>query len=485
MGVDIASLSGAMLNRKIKLIVIIVGLFISGCSIEQSVKPLNIQLTTTNLLAKDPTDPQFNQYLVEQGYTEEQLPFTEWGIDELTLCALYFHTKLDVAKQQIALSYLAIETAGFKNNPSIDGTFARSGLENGDISPWSYGLSINIPIETTKKRAAQIEKAEKNTEIALMNAAETAWQLRNQIATDYIAYHQHLAEVQLLQEEIVLQEHMVSMLEKRINIGIASKTELTNANLLALKAKYALSIKEGQLNLIRAQLAADVGLSREKFELITIKPLSIQSTLMQQTQLLNAPLESKMLQEQALLNRIDIRRSIARYASAEAEIKLKVAQQTPDIVLSPGYLFEFGDRIWSLGFSSLLNMLNKNKTLLEEAKQLREIEGAQFENLQAEVIAMITQAHTRYVAAKKITEQAKIELSQQLEQEQKMQKQFDAGLIGKLDLSRYASNTIIAKQQLITSQFALLQTANQIEDVMQKPLYSTFNMPSLYTNKAK
>jgi outer membrane protein TolC len=474
-----------MLITKIKFIIIIIGLFGSGCSIEQSVKPLNSQLTTTNLLAKDPTGPQFHQYLIEQGYSKEQLPFAEWGVDELTLCALYFHTRLDVAKEQLALSSLAIEIAGLKNNTSIDGTFARSGRENGDISPWSYGLSVNIPIETTKKRAAQIEKAEINTDVAQMNAAETAWQLRNQIATDYIAYHQYLAEVTLLQEEIAIQDHMIRLLEKRVNIGIAPKTELTNANLLALKTKYVLGIKQGQLDLIKAQLAADVGLSQDKFELMTIKPLSVEDTIAQYTQQLSTAFESKSLQEQALLNRIDIRRSIARYAAAEAEIKLKIAQQTPDIVLSPGYLFEFGDRIWSLGFSSLLNMLHKNKTLLNEAKQLREIEGAQFENLQAEIIAKISQVHARYLAAKQVSEQAKIALMQQMEQEEQMQKQFDAGLIGKLDLSRYISNTVVAKQQLISSQFALLQMANQIEDVMQKPLYSTFNMPTLYTKKAK
>jgi outer membrane protein TolC len=130
-------------------------------------------------------------------------------------------------------------------------------------------------------------------------------------------------------------------------------------------------------------------------------------------------------------------------------------------------------------------MLHKNKTLLNEAKQLREIEGAQFENLQAEIIAKISQVHARYLAAKQVSEQAKIALMQQMEQEEQMQKQFDAGLIGKLDLSRYISNTVVAKQQLISSQFALLQMANQIEDVMQKPLYSTFNMPTLYTKKAK
>lgn len=455
------------------------GLLASGCAIEQTVKPLNSELTTKNLLAKDPTSPEFIQYLVAQGYAEEHLPFKEWGIDELTLCSLYFHTRLDIAKQEFALSYLAIETAGIKNNPSLDGNIGRSDQKNNDISPWLYGLSINIPIETTKKRAFKIEKAEKNLDIARMNIAEIAWQLRNQIAIDYIIYHQSIAEIQLLQKEIAIQNQIVSMLEKRVDTGFASRTELSNASLLALKSKHALGIKEGQLIQVKAKLAADVGLSREKFELINIKPLSIENTLSEQTQQLSTPLESKLLQEQALLNRIDIRRSIARYAAAEAEIKLKVAQQTPDIVLSPGYMFELGDNIWTLGFSSLLNMLHNNSALVNEAKQLREIEGAQFENLQAEIIAKINQVHTHYMAAKKVTEQAEIELSQQIALEEKMQKQFDVGLIGKLDLSQHASNTLVAKQQLITTQFSLLQIANQIEDVMQKPLYSTFKMPTL------
>lgn len=471
-----------MLNKQVTFIAIIIGLFVSGCVTEQPVKPLNSKLTTKGLLAKDPNSPLFKQYLLEQGYAEHQLPFIEWGIDELTLCALYFHTKLDIVKQELALSYLAVESARVKNNPSIDGTLARSGQENEDISPWSYGLSVNIPIQTTKKRAFKIEKAEISTDVARMNVAETAWQLRNQIATDFISYHQTLAELELMKQEIAIQNHIVSMLEKRVNSGIASRTDLNNASLLAIKSKHALNIKHAHLTLIKAKLAADVGLSPEKFELINIKPLAIESTLSQQSQQLNESMESKTLQEQALLNRIDIRRSIAKYAAAEAEIKLKVAQQTPDIVLSPGYIFEFGDKIWSLGFSSLLNMLHNNTALVEEAKQLREIEGAQFENLQAEIIAKINQVHTHYFAAKQITEQAELELLQQMALEQKMQKQFDAGLIGKLDLSKHASNTLVARQQLISSQFALLQIANQIEDVMQKPLYSNFKMPT-YTQK--
>jgi outer membrane protein, heavy metal efflux system len=467
-----------LINRK-KFIVVLFSLFIAGCITPQPTKPLDSKLSAANLLDKDPNSEPFKQYLMSHGYTEEELPFAEWGVDELTYCALFYHTKLNIAKQELALSKLATESASIKNIPTVNADIAHSNQKNEDIKPWSYGLSVDIPIETTNKRAIRIEKAEINVDVARMNVAETAWQLRNQIAIDLIAYHQNLAETQLAQQELSIQTNIVSMLEKRVSAGIASNTELSNVNLMALKTKRLLSDKQGQLKQINAKLAADVGLTPDKFSYINIKPLSIEKTLLLQAKQLNEPLESKELQKQALLNRIDIRRGIAKYAAAETEIKLKVAQQTPDITLSPGILFEFGDKIWSLGFSSLLNMLHKNTALIEEAKQLREIEGAQFEHLQAEIIAHLNQTHASYLAAQQTAEQAKQELNQQRAQEQEMKKQFDAGLIGRLDLMLHARNTLIAEQQLITSEFELLQIANQIEDLMQKPLYTTFKMPYL------
>jgi outer membrane protein, heavy metal efflux system len=457
----------------------------SGCAVQQASKPLDSRLTSAKLIAKDPTSTAFTTYLTKLGYAKERLPLNEWDADDLTLCALFYHTKLDVAKKKLALSNLAVRTAEVKSAATINGSLARSNQKNGDIKPWAYGLSIDIPIETNNKRAFRIEKAESNADVVRMDVAETAWQLRHQITTDLIAYHQNLAETQLLQQVLETQTNIAKMLEKRINAGIASNTEFSTASLFALKTKHELNNKRSEFNLIKAKLAADVGLSIEKFELIKIKPLLIKGTLVQQAKILESSLESKALQEQALLNRIDIRRSIAKYAAAEADIKLQVAQQTPDITLSPGVLFEFGDKIWSLGFSSLLNMLNKNTALIEEAKQLREIEGAEFEHLQASTIALTNQARTRYLAAKQTMEQARSELTEQLAQAKKMQKQFQAGLIGKVDLEKYALNALVAKQQLLASQFELLQVANHIEDIMQKPLYTTFKIPSSNVSEAR
>lgn len=465
-----------MYFNKLTVIPILLCLFSISCVTESSTKPLDSNASVTKILTKDPNSASFNQYLNDVGYAKEHLPLTVWGIDELTLCALFYHTKLDVAKQQLALSQLATQTAGIRSMPRINGAIARSDQRNGDLKPWSYDLSLDIPIETNNKRSIRIEKAAQNVDVARMDVADVAWQLRNQIAIDLIAYFQNLAETQLLVQEVATQDNIVSMLEKRVNIGLASRIELSHINLALLKAKQSLSNKQAQSQVIRAKLAADVGLTPENFASIQIKSLAIESTLAQQAELLEAPLDSKILQQEALLNRIDIRRSIAKYAIAETEIKLQIAQQVPDITLSPGILFEFGDKIWSLGFSSLLKFLQQDSSLINQAKQLRAIEGAQFEDLQASIIAEISQLHAHYRSAKLADEQAERALHAQIAQELTMQKQLEAGLIDKLDFTQSLLSTLIAKQQRLTTQFTLLQIANQIENAMQKPIYSSFSL---------
>ncbi|HSR02389.1 MAG TPA: TolC family protein, partial [Methylophilaceae bacterium] len=429
------------------------------------------------IVAKDPTSIEFNAFLIKHGYNQASLPLQVWDTDSLTLSALFFHSKLDIAKQQLALAKLSVQTAGAKPLPTLNADIARTNQANEDIRPWSYGLTIDIPIQTNNKRSYKIKKAEKNVDIAQLDLAETAWQLRSQIADDLIAYHQSQAEITLLEEELSVQNNIVNMLQKRFDIGMVSSTELSRARLNALKSLNQFKNKQALSQQLEIRLASDAGLTVEQFSQINIKNLSLAETLAHQKAALQNEFKYETLKEQALLNRIDLRRRMAQYNAAEIEIKLQAAKQIPDIRLSPGILFEFGDKIWSLGFSSLLNMLKQNPTLIEEAKQLRAIEGAAFEDLQADIIATVARTQSEYQAAEQNTEQAIKTLHNQQDIADKMQQQFNNGLIGKLDLAGYQLNTVAAKQQLLASQFAQLKAANALENAMHKPLYSKFKMP--------
>jgi outer membrane protein, heavy metal efflux system len=431
-------------------------------------KPLDPAQVRAKLANKDVTNADFKAYLIKQGYDESKLPFAEWGVDELTLCALYFNPKLDVAKAQLALANVQIETANQRQSPTLGGRAAHSNLANDDKNPWAFGLEVEIPIETTNKRQIKVEEAQHLQEVARIDVADVAWQLRSQIAKDLLAYHENIAQQKQLDNELTIHNNLVKLLEKRVQLGAASNTELNAAKLLQQKAQFSLNSEQIKSAEIRAALAADVGLSTEKFAQLQLKPLDIDSALSSTPN--TAQLQAKKLQASTLLNRLDIRRSLAKYAAAESKIKLEIAKQTPDISLSPGFAFEFGDSIWSLGFSTLLNLLNKNPTLIAEATQLREIEGAQFEALQANVIADVSQANAAYSASQQNVVQVRQQLAARQQVTQKLQRQLDAGQIDRLDLTQNQLNTALLEQQLLNSKFQQLNVLLALENSLQMPL---------------
>jgi outer membrane protein TolC len=457
------------------ILVVTLGLsmFVVSCTNSPyQAKPLDSAQITSKILNKDATNTEFKAYLIKQGYAENQLPFAEWGLNELTLCALYFHSKLDVAKAQLALANANLETTGQKQNPTLGGNVAHSNQKNGDIRPWAYGLNVEIPIETGNKRAIRIEEAQYLVEAARIDVADTAWQLRSQISKDLLRYHENITLQKQLSNEVKTQEALVKILEKRVQLGALSNTELSAAKSTQQKTLSALNVEIAKSAEILAALASDVGLTSEKFNQLSLKPFNLNANLEKQNTKLNEP---KSLQESALLNSLDIRRSLAKYAAAESKIKFEVAKQTPDISLSPGIAFEFGDSIWSLGFSTLLNLINKNQSLITEATALREVEGAQFEALQAKIIGDLSQGLATYQSSLQNIDQIKTQLSAQKQVSQKLQKRFDAGLIDRLELTQNALNTSLLEQQLLNAQFSNLNAALAIEDMMQRPLFDDFS----------
>jgi outer membrane protein, heavy metal efflux system len=471
------------LNNMLKTITICLfaASFLAGCAKEKYVaKPINPQQTTAKILAKDPLSTDFKAYLIKQGYKQTEIPFASWGINELTASALFHHTKLDIAKAQLGLANAQLETASQKQNPTLNGSLARSNQKNDDIRPWAYGLNVEIPIETTGKRAIRIEEAQHLAEVARIDVADAAWQLRSQLAQDLTRHHENTARQKLLQQEVEIQSAIVKMLEKRVALGALSNTELSAAKLIAQKTQFSLEAEQAASQEIRANLAANAGLSLEKLSQIAVKPLEIEPTLAKQAENLR-PEAFKSLQEKALLNRLDIRRGLEKYAAAEAKIKLEVAKQTPDISISPGFIFEFGDSIWSLGFSSLLNLLNTNQlntsqTLIAEATQLRQVEGAQFEALQAKVIGDLSMAHARYVAAQLNLAAAKSQQAMQQVYKQMINKQFAAGALDRLELAQASLLVKLADSQVLTAQFDALRAANEMEDLLQMPLENNLNI---------
>ena len=198
--------------------------------------------------------------------------------------------------------------------------------------------------------------------------------------------------------------------------------------------------------------------------MLNIKPFEVSSN----SELQDLPYQD--LQYEALFNRLDIRAALARYEAAEAKLRLEIARQYPDITLSPAKALDQGDKVWSLGFSSLLSLLNKNRGMIAEANSLREVEVAQFEALQSKVISDLNQAKAAYDAALQATNKTKGLLTSQQKLMQQNERQFNAGLTDRLEFTNTRLENIIATENMLNSSYQLHLAKLNLEDVLQRPL---------------
>jgi len=446
-------------------------LLASGCGFQSYVaKPIKPADVVQQLESRSPESADFKDYLLAQNYPQSQLPIQQWGLNELSYSALFFHSDLNVARANWRAQQAGIITAGQSPEISVNGS-AGEHSQHKNKSPWTYSLGIDVPIVTAGKKQAAIDEASHLSEAARIKIAQTAWQVRSRLAKSLLDYQYVTQQSTILASEVKYRTAIVDMLQKRVDAGMASNIELSNARIGLQKAEQSLNAELGRTPSLQANLASNAGLSLESF-----KKLAISNTPLSNPQ----PVQVDSLQYEALLNRLDIRASLARFEAAEAKLRLEIAKQYPDISLSPSKTLDQGDKIWTLGFSSLLTLINKNRGMIAEATALREVEIAQFEALQAKVISDLNQSKANYFAALETSEKANTVLASQEKRTKQTQRQFDAGFADRLELTTTQLENLIAEQNALLSTYKIQVAKLELEDAIQRPL-DNFNMPQNLT----
>ena len=438
--------------------------FVIACGFQSySPKPINTQLLKNQYEQKSPQSDDFQAFLISQGYQPESLPIKLWRLSELTYSALFFHPELDLARSEWRAAQSAEITASQRIDPNISVNSGKNTVNDPDANPWTYSLGIDIGIITAGKREARIDRALGLSEAAKIKIAQTAWQVRTRLARSLLEYEYSLKLSQILQKEMDLRASIVEMLQKRVDAGIASSTELNQARIALQKAEQALTTEKIRTPGLFAALSSDAGLPIQTFSLLAIDFNMLDHQVEQ-------VLSVDDLQEAAMLNRLDIRASLARYSAAEAKLRLEIGRQYPDLIISPSYSYEPDGKFWSLGLGSIMTLLNKNKGLIAEANALRDVEAAQFNVTQAKVIAELNQSNVTYLKsfdALKIGKQLLITQATRLQQ---IEQQFNAGVADRLSLTQTALENTIALQNDLLVRYKFQQSIISLEDALQKPL---------------
>ena len=378
----------------------------------------------------------------------------------LTLAAIYYSPALEHARAQISAAKAGIVTAGARPNPTIR-------LQPGVPSPYLFSLVFLFPIQTAGKRRIQVEQAKDLTREARLGLAEAAWKVCRNVRNALFHYFLATQQLDLLRLEQRLQTRRVTLLEQRRTAGEISRPKVDNARLSLLNTSVAIEAAEGRVPEARAALAAAIGVPVAGLDGIKLSwsgfdhPPSAES------------FSPKLIQRDAVLNRLDVRRALAAYAASEAALQLEIAKQHPDFHLGPGYDFEEGNSFFTLGYSVTIPIFNRNQGPIAEAEARRKEAAAAFIATQAKAIAESEEALARYRTSMHVlngTEKALGQLERVVVPNER--RTVAAGQADRLALNAVLLQRPVLGQAWLAALGRAQSALGALEDAVERPLES-------------
>ena len=444
---------------------ILIACLLTGCAHFES-KPLAPEKTAAQFAARRLDDTGLKKFLTQNlGHEPQSWPLADWDLKSLTLAAFYFHPDLEVARAQWRVAQAGTLTAGARPNPTVSGSPGYDGGIPGNYSPWLIPVSFDIPIETAGKRGKRIAEAEKIAESARWSFATAAWQVRSNVRDSLLDFSMSGRRAALLQNQFAAQTEIVKQLQQRLDAGAISRPELTTAQIALNKSQLDLSAAQAKRDESHSRLAQALGIS-----LAALDDVKLEFDFSA-----NVPdaLTSADARCVALRGRADILGALADYAATEADVRLQVAKQFPDLHLGPAYAWNSGnagDSQWSLGVTLELPILDQNQGPIAEAEARRKLAAAKFGALQSQVIGAIDRAVAGLESARKQLQTGATVLDAAERQQKSVAAQVQADAAERLDLSSAEIELNSVRLAQLDGEAQLQSAVGALEDALQSPL---------------
>ncbi|TPG77940.1 TolC family protein [Pseudomonas mandelii] len=384
----------------------------------------------------------------------------DWDLNTLTLAAYYYSPDLYAVRARFASGEAATETANQRPNPTLS-----LPLQYADqpIKPWTYGLALDIPIETAGKRGYRVAQAQQLSDAARLNIGQTAWQIRSRLRSallDLYAASQHHA---IIERQADIQQNIVTMLEKQLSLGSASTFELSQEQIILERDRSDLANSEKLTLDAKALIAQTIGIPLRALESIKIDLRDFDH--------LTPPIPDNTARRQTILNRTDILGALAEYEASQAALQLEVARQYPNLSLGLGYSFDQGVNKYSVTPAGItLPLFNRNEGPIAEAEAHRKEAAIHVETLQDQAINQTDSALQHYHLAKENLALIDTQVVTRTAAFQADQRSFDLGAIDRLALSRSRRAVNVDAMTHVEAVVQTQQAISQLENAIQQPL---------------
>jgi outer membrane protein TolC len=338
-------------------------------------------------------------------------------------------------------------------------------------SPYLFNLNFDLPIETAGKRGHRIQSARSLGQAAQFDLADAAWKVRSGVRVALLNCLLASRSLDSLHAEEEFRRQQVQLLEQRLAAGEIARPEVAQARIELSKTHLAIAVAEGRVSESKASLAASIALPVAALDGIALSWTNLDSPPSAESLSPSAILSPPAIQRNAVVNRLDVRRALAQYVAAEANLQLEISKQYPDLQIGPGYTYEERNSFFTVGLSATLPVFNRNQGPIAEAEARRKEAAATFLEKQTQVIAESERSLARYAAALK--ELAEADHSLQTLQDAQLHTMQRAVQLGEED--RAALNAVQIEDSVLArlrlDALARAQSAlGELEDAVQRPL---------------
>lgn len=443
--------SPSTMNRLLAF-AIITAVALCGCATFKK-RPLSATQSLQNFEERSLSNPGLRQFLAAQ-----HAGGGSWGVERLALAAAYFHGDVTIARSEADEAAAGIKTAGQSPNPVL--TFSPT-YDTSAPPPWILGGMIDVPIETAGKRGKRLAEARAMTAAAEFRVAMAAWDARTKVRAAMLDLYAAQENSALLTLEVALHQEAVTKLDAQVKAGSVSAFEVLQERLGFNRSQLALRDAEKLAATSRAQLASAVGISSAALDAVTLDFSAF-------TSLPRTP--GPGVRRHALTDRADLLAALSDYAAADADLRLQIAKQYPDVHLQPGYLLDQTDNKWSLGLSIELPIINQNRGPIAQANAHRNTVGAKFEAKQAAVFGEIEIALAAYRAARAKADTAVTLAEEAAHASETTKRMVDVGELVPLELTRRRIEASAANISRVEARVQAQQAAGALEAALQTPL---------------
>jgi len=435
----------------------------AGCARQQYVaRPLDTEAAAAAYAQRRTDDPRLKEFMVARGHFSADWPVQRWRLSELTLLAFHYRPELEVARAQAraarALAQVAAQRAPLTVSPLVQ-HHSEPGPED---TPWSLGFEVQIPLVAGARRAALIEQTDYLAQAAELSVGSTAWQVRSEVRSRLLDVYAARQRTASLDGEAQQQRAALALLERRLQAGYASITEVDTARLRLAQA-------EADLAGARTELERALGGLAEAVSVPLARMREIELSFSDLEPLPDSPAPGDA-QRIALNNRLDMRRTLLEFAAADAAVKLEIARQYPTFTLRPGYLWDQGDNVWSLALDLALPASLTHGPAIRAAEARREAAAQQVLLQQASVIGDLSTRLVTYLQAREGARRSAAAHFTQLDRSAQVQKRFDIGQVDRLDLTLARIETILTERRALTGHVDAQRGLGALEDALQMPL---------------